>query len=140
MMFTCATTGRFTVGTHPDHYETVGQGKQMVKGLHALFTNGMFDSEKEQERLHWTDEQRMVVEEWLLKHRDFGNGLQLYDPEKVTVQVTQGICMFMQPVDDQGVRSTVQCGSPVEDGEDFCAKHLALFEVTEDFELDPVGT
>ena len=111
-----STVGRYTVGTHPDHYEQVGQGRLMVKGLHAQFKNGIFDSVEEQKRLHWSDDQREIVEDWLLGHKDFGTAsgdtLRVYDPEAQptqTVTLLKGQCLFTSPIEEDGVRSTVQC-------------------------------
>lgn len=51
----------------------------IAPGLRAVFDedNHSFDSVAAQEAAGWSDEERVAVEEHLLKHKDYGNGLIL---------------------------------------------------------------
>ena len=54
-------------------YRTMGDDGQVTPhpGLAARFLNHAFDSDKSQTELGWTDEQRKMVENHLLAHKDF---------------------------------------------------------------------
>jgi len=57
----------------------------MERGLTARFLGHVFDSERAQKALGWTDEDRRAVERFLLEHYDFNrpNGFYLEDAQHV---------------------------------------------------------
>jgi hypothetical protein len=100
------------------------------RGLRAEFREGgwpeggNFDTEAEQRRLNWTDEDREAVERHLLNHSDFGVGIFLEEQvgaEPDTVPDAVG-CAFATITDDGAER----CGKRRAKGSQYCKKHEEL--------------
>jgi hypothetical protein len=104
---------------------------EIHKGLQARFLNHIFDSEKAQTQLGWTDEERKAVERYMMSHRDYGahNGFYLeeIDEEKGATRVnlpagpktTRCIAFFRN--EDKEIE---QCPKEATVG-DYCADHAA---------------
>lgn len=124
------------------------------RGLKAKFLgeDRLFDSERAQRELGWTDEERLLVERHLLTHRDFGRrrsraqgGLYLapgqdVPPEHADLGVEAGIaheaaaqvrlaeagfrCAFVWTT-SEGIK---QCPDEVAQGSQFCEGHTEQLE------------
>jgi hypothetical protein len=104
---------------------------QLKPGLAAKFQGPqrIFDSVKTQEMLGWSDEERNLIEDHLLKHRDWGVGLYLAPGEvlpegkeaavrvKTPVQVRR--CSQLTVIDGD-IR---QCPEQASVGREFCKDH-----------------
>lgn len=130
---------RYTVGTHAPHYEFHGQHREMVQGLFAQFVNYEYDSETAQKSNHWSDEQRVIVEDWLKQLDDFalpedGGKIWLTDslnPGDKVLSLDRGTqCLFLRPTPD----GTERCPDAVAEGTDFCPTHLRLFQIADEQE------
>lgn len=112
------------------------QQRRLVRGLRVEFRAGFFDSVRAQERNGWTDEERDIVEHFLLNHDDFNRharfgrgGLYLDDaqdptlPAEVKQQVqtadAQRRCILTIR-DEDGIE---QCGNQAAEGSDYCEVH-----------------
>lgn len=111
----------------PTYVVNIAPGQQEIKyGMKAVFSgrDRIFDSETSQNANGWTDEQRKQVEDYLLKHRDFGNGLYLAPgenaPEGVEVVAPEvRRCSHIATVNGK----ITQCKDDALIGEDFCPAH-----------------
>lgn len=111
----------------PTYVVNIAPGQSEIKrGIKAIFAgrDRIFDSEQSQAANAWTDEERKQVEEYLLKHRDFGNGLYLAPGEipPAGVEVSQPEtrrCSHIATVNGK----ISQCKEDALMGEDFCSKH-----------------
>lgn len=67
-------------------YKTTDFGRDLVPGLIAKFKGPqrLFDSVATAEALGWSDKERVFVEDKLLGHKDFGNGIYLAPGEQLT--------------------------------------------------------
>lgn len=102
-----------------------------IPGLEARFFGHVFDSEKAQKDLGWTDDERKLVERYLLGHEDLDkhNGFYLEDqaygkvPGKdraVPAGVSSTRCTeFFQNEDGE----YEQCPNESVEGTEFCAQH-----------------
>ena len=108
------------------------------RGLRAEFNEGFFDTEAAQLTLAWTDEERDLVERFLMRHQDFGHGLYLDPSEKGASVATperpaaiegqpgesRTVCIAW---DENGDGESTMCGRPtVDDAGEFCARHVEL--------------
>lgn len=98
---------------------------QPVPGLTARFFGHVFDSDKSQRELGWTDKERTQVEDYLLGHHDynFPRGFYLENAGDMAAPVTTSakrcIAFFKNEAGE-----AEQCGNePVGDA-DYCAAHL----------------
>ena len=114
---------------------------QTIPGLRARFFGHVFDSQKSQAELGWTDEQRKQVEKHLLTHRDFerhggfyleeivegkGNSESAREADTLrreiglpsTGETLRCVAMFRNEEGDPE-----QCPNEVVEG-DYCAKHI----------------
>lgn len=114
----------------PTYVVNLAPGQQEIKyGLKARFMgrDRIFDSEQAQAADGWTDEQRKQVEDYLLKHRDFGSGLYLAPGEAAPA----GVEVAAPEIKRCGHIATVngkitQCKEDARLGDDFCAKHSGV--------------
>lgn len=65
----------------PKDYEVIHGHKKLVRGLDAQFENHYFDSHKAMKLNHWTNEQRVEVEAYLMEHPEFGQGIYIEGEE-----------------------------------------------------------
>lgn len=100
------------------------------RGLRAEFREGgwpeggNFDTEAEQRRLNWSDEDREAVERHLMAHSDFGVGIFLEsqvgaESDEAPDQVG---CAQIEITEDGAER----CGKRRVKGSHYCKKHEAL--------------
>jgi len=117
--------------TTRQYYPDIGLS-QLKPGLAAKFEGRqrIFDSEKAAEWAGWSPEEREAVENHLLGHRDWGNGLYLAPGE----QLPEGKGEYLrnkQPMEIRGCDQLLvnddgsirQCGEQVMVGSTFCADH-----------------
>lgn len=114
------------------------------RGLHAAFIDGFFDSQNAQDTLGWKDEERDLVERYLMAHGDFGHGLYLDASEPLAASMpgpeaapaVEGqpapslttICIAQVEKDGE----TEMCGKPTVDvNGEFCAEHAEAFATAE---------
>lgn len=98
-----------------------------VPGLKARFFGHIFDSEKSQRELGWTDEERIKVEQHLLNHSDFNRhgGFYLETESDVVAPRDLGTrrCIaFFRNEDGE----SEQCPREPVEGYDYCDEHKAL--------------
>ncbi|HET9672660.1 MAG TPA: hypothetical protein VFQ40_07405, partial [Actinomycetota bacterium] len=108
-------------------------------GLEARFKNHLFDSELQQRDKGWTDEQRKLVENYLLAHRDYdaphGIHLEVADGESreeiiaraghvVTPTSVEGAKRCAAYIRNERGESEL-CPKPAAIG-DMCAQHAAM--------------
>lgn len=110
-------------------------------GLEARFLNHVFDSETSQVAKGWTDEQRKIVENYLLGHPDFDRPGGFYLDVAGTGQSKAEIlreaghpmaddpavagqerCLFFYP-DPDHVGEVAQCPAQAVGGTEFCSQH-----------------
>jgi hypothetical protein len=125
-------------------YEIVrGNQRRRIPGLAAQFESGIFDSEKAQRELRWSDEDRKFVEDELMLLNDFGkpSGFYLADPGIETPGTSpesfepdfdaisalageQGVCqvVFQTP------EGAVPCGKKAVSESPYCRQHISLAE------------
>jgi hypothetical protein len=116
----------------PGWKEIVAPGQERIfPALRAQFREGgwpeggFLDTEDEQRRLGWTDEQREQVEQHLLKHSDFGIGIFLAEePPAVIEEESDRGCAFVTVTEDAAER----CGKRRAKGQEYCPKHAKLLE------------
>lgn len=114
----------------PTYVLNIAPGQAEIKrGMKAVFSgrDRIFDSESSQVLNGWTDEERKQVEDYLLKHRDFGAGLYLAPGEIPPVGVEVAApeltrCSHIATVNGK----ITQCKDDARLGEDFCAKHSGV--------------
>jgi hypothetical protein len=127
----------FSIWRHPVYIvrrtikEQVAPGQiRTIPGLKAEFheggwpEGGQLDTEDEQRRLNWSDDDRKAVEKHLLAHSDFGHGIFLPpepDTEPETVPDVRG-CSFVEITDDGANR----CGKRREKASEYCPRHHEL--------------
>jgi hypothetical protein len=134
--------GRFTYTIRPAKRYMLEGLPEYDRGLHAEFVDGFFDTEVAQEKFDWSDEERDLVERFLMKHADWGHALYA-DPSEKNIKARESTRIPEKPAEIEGqpgVSETVciawetdegaseMCGKPTVDGE-FCAKHLQLATV-----------
>jgi hypothetical protein len=102
------------------------------RGLRAEFTNHRFDSGKAQASLGWSDEERNLVEQYLIEHADFGvpRGMSLENhtienlrEAPVSIPALKVRCAAFYRDEETG--ESVQCDRSPADSEDFCKEHMA---------------
>lgn len=113
-----------------------GQGQETRRGLRAEFRGDqrLFDSESAAEKHGWTEDDRKWVEEYLVRHQDFGSGLYLAPGERMPDWLAQKV--GTTKIDDAAKRNMRRCADirPGRDGlvhcseqpavgSDFCAAH-----------------
>lgn len=108
-----------------------GQGSVIQPGLKAAFKGRqrLWDSELAQKRNRWTDEQRRIVEDHLLSHKDYGKGLYLAPGETLPedrvstvdddAQAPVRKCSFIKVVNGE----LDQCPTEAWIGSEFCQEH-----------------
>jgi len=106
-----------------------GLRSEMVPGLAAEFENNTFDSEAEQLRLRWTDEERIEVEEFLRSCADFGHRISEPDLSGITSEPRIALsdlrtCLFVVTIDGD----VEPCGRPASSEDGYCDKHASLAE------------
>jgi len=103
-----------------------GPVKVPVSGLRARFFGHVFDSEKAQRDLGWTDEERKRVEDYLLGHRDFNRHGGFYLENTDVVLQTPGLvkrCIaFFRNEDGE----SEQCPREPTEGSEYCDEHKAM--------------
>lgn len=98
-----------------------------VPGLKARFFGHVFDSEKSQRELGWTDADRKKVEEHLLNHKDFNRhgGFYMESVADVPFHKDVGekrcIAFFRNEAGE-----SEQCPRTPVEGYDYCDEHKAL--------------
>lgn len=102
-------------------------------GLRAMFDREtqVFDSVKAQEEHNWTDEERVAVEKYLLKSKDYGNGLRVYPGEEIPEELqgeiradapkTAPLCDHVDWDPERG--QVYQCDKDALPGDKKCEKH-----------------
>lgn len=118
-------------------YPDVGYSK-LVPGLVAEFKGQqrLFDSEKSQRENGWTDDQRILVEDHLLGHRDWKRGLYLAPGQTVPADRAGALrtkeeekavrCMFVKAEAGE----IIQCQKQAAVGRSFCAEHEPENKIT----------
>lgn len=121
---------------------TFSDDREPEPGLMARFRNNVFDSEKTQRDLGWTDEQRIRVEKHLLGHPDFDKPGGFFldtattgGKSKADILREAGHpwaeayadgsgerCMFFY-ADPDKPGEVAQCASGVMPGSDYCESH-----------------
>ncbi len=106
-------------------------GRELVPGLKARFVGPqrIFDSEQAQKLHGWSDEDRVYVENWLLKRPEFNNGIYLAPGETLTedqINIASSLpsafkakCTFIELVEG----GFEQCLNQATAGREFCADH-----------------
>jgi hypothetical protein len=114
----------------PTYVVNIAPGQQEIKyGLKAVFggRDRIFDSNQAQVANSWTDADREQVEQYLLKHRDFGAGLYLAPGESAPVGVEVVAPEVMRCSHIATVNGKIaQCKSDAVLGTDLCAKHRGV--------------
>jgi hypothetical protein len=109
-----------------------GFGTEIKPGLRAEFTGPqrLFDSNKNQQRYQWSDEERERVEKHLLKHRDFGQGLYLAPGQDLPADMEKHLTTKGRAASHKRCLSVVaqdgeiiQCEDEAMVGQDFCSAH-----------------
>ena len=111
----------------PTDYEYIGPNhRKKVPGISARFHSHMFDTKQAQETLKWTDDQRTLVEDYLLGHENFNTAwLQLVpesEPEMRAKEFEEQKICISRTVTDEGV---VDCDQQAVEGQYYCKRHLA---------------
>lgn len=97
-----------------------------VSGLQARFFGHIFDSEKSQRELGWTNEERELVEEHLLNHRDFNRHGGFYlETDGVQAAPRSGVKRCIAFFRNESGESE-QCPREPLDGSDYCDEHKAV--------------
>jgi hypothetical protein len=121
-----------------------GGTRRVVRGLRAEFKGHMFDTERAQKGLRWSDDERKLVEQSLLEHEDFERGRimalrpgadpegrkpRLYladgpDAARLDTDVTPAPeqkprCIFLMATDE----GAEQCSRPAKADGIYCAQH-----------------
>lgn len=98
-----------------------------VPGLKARFFGHVFDSEKSQRELGWTDEEREKVEEYLLSHQDFNKhgGFYLETQAESNVITPLGPKRCIAFFRNESGESEQCPREPIEGG-DYCDEHAAV--------------
>lgn len=135
-----ANRAKYVIAGHPRRRVEASDGSTYTNpGLEARFLNNAFDTERAQRDKGWTDEQRQIVENYLLSHPDFdkpgGFYLDLATSGKSKAEILReaGHPMADQPVmgnercmfffSDPDVPGAVaQCPATKTEG-DYCAEH-----------------
>lgn len=117
----------------PATIETRAGRTFQTRPIRAKFLGGQFDSDDAALASNWTPEEKVQVEEYLQSTMAFRNGhMTKVDENWVPVGKAQkdhdeSECRFTRRIGDD----SVPCGKPVEEGEVFCAEHLALLATVE---------
>lgn len=107
--------------------------------LRAVFDNHRFDSGRVQKALGWTDEDRRLVEQYLMDHPDFGSPrgmsieahtIESLKDSPVRIPALQVRCAAFYRDAETG--ESVQCERQPKDGEDFCVEHLAEIRLAQE--------
>lgn len=127
----------------PQRDPLTGRQTGVSPALRAEFKEHKWDSNKAQQVHRWSDDERVMVEKYLLGHPDFGRGdgrgifldqTATLDPAVVEEHeqelkraeargaVPERRCMFMQ---DAG-EDMVQCDATALEGKDHCERHEAM--------------
>lgn len=133
---------------HPERVEGTGIRADFKGAFNPsgepLAVPGFFDSSEAQRANGWTEDERLMVERYLLTHSDFGTGLYLAAGETIPpehadlnigadesaapadpVEPTGTRCMLIR---QEGPGKTWQCSRIAKEGEDYCAQHLAKLQ------------
>lgn len=118
-----ARRAKYVVAGHPRYTEHVGPTPVVMPGLTARFFGHVCDTEKSQRELGWKDEERELVENYLMQHKDFNHPGGFYletlvDAEPVRTLTTRCISFFRN---EEG--EAEQCPNPTVEGSDHCAQH-----------------
>lgn len=124
----------------PVDYEISGPHRKRTPGLLVRFANHYWDSLVAQQRNGWSDADRVMVENHLKNHRDFGRewslgmgGLYFDETEHVPEAAPEGSaapqeqapltsrCIFTIPLPD----GAEQCKEDARTGSDYCNTHFA---------------
>lgn len=114
------------------------QGMTMFRyPLRAEFIDGFFDSEVTARSLSWGPEDQKLVEQYLMRHADFGHGLYLDESEdqaaiiltpseEAAAEAAPSRTLCIASVETDG--ETKMCGKPTVDAAgEFCAEHAEQF-------------
>lgn len=120
-----ATRAKYTVAGHPKYMEMRGSTPIPHPGLQARFFGHVFDSEKSQRELGWTEDERKEVEDYLLAHRDFNRpgGFYLENVGEASrpVHIKAGRCIAFF-INEHG--ESEQCPNEPAGDTDYCGQHL----------------
>jgi hypothetical protein len=107
---------------------------EVHRGLRAKFLFHTFDTDKAQRELGWTDDERKIVEEYLLGHRDYdhprGFYLEIVDGEQrpVRAPATVGQRRCIATIRNEQ-NEAEQCPALLKEDEgDYCEEHAAAAE------------
>jgi hypothetical protein len=109
-----------------------GPNQTAVPGLTARFFGHVFDSQKSQRELGWTDEEREKVENYLLGHRDFNRhgGFYLENAADLAVPRELGAKRCIAFFRNEAGESE-QCPREPVEGKDYCDEHAAMMMAAE---------
>jgi hypothetical protein len=122
----------YSVIIKKSYYKRFADGeRELVPGLKARFVGPqrIFDSELAQKRHEWTDEERVYVENRLLKSPRFNNGIYLAPGESLSkeqMEIASSLPAALKPkcqfiwTEDEDIK---QCGVEVGVGQEFCLEH-----------------
>jgi hypothetical protein len=120
-----AKRAKYVVAGHPKHVVMNGATPIVHPGLAARFFGNVCDTEKSQRELGWTNEEREVVEEYLLGHKDFNHPGGYYlevAPDVVAPRgaptATRCLAFFRNEAGE-----SEQCPNTPEGDTDYCAQH-----------------
>lgn len=120
-----AKRAKYVVSGHPKYVEMRGPTPIVQPGLSARFFGNVCDTEKMQKELGWTDEERQIVEEYLLNHKDFNRPGGFYlevEPDaaapKRDLTVTRCLAFFRNEAGE-----SEQCPNQTLEESDYCAEH-----------------
>lgn len=120
-----AIRAKYVVAGHPKHVVMNGPTPVVQPGLSARFFGHVCDTEKMQKELGWTDDERELVEEYLMGHRDFNRPGGFYletiaDGEQPKVDARATRCLsFFRNEDGEAE----QCPNETVGDTDYCAQH-----------------
>lgn len=119
-----AKRAKYVVAGHPKYVEMHGPTPVMQPGLAARFFGNVCDTEKMQKELGWTNEERVIVEEYLMAHKDFNRPGGFYlevapdaaPPTNLTV--TRCLAFFRNEAGE-----SEQCPNQTVGDTDYCQQH-----------------
>lgn len=118
-----AIRAKYVVAGHPKHIVMNGPTPVMQPGLSARFFGHVCDTEKAQREQGWTDDERKIVEDYLMGHRDFNRPGGFYlenvvDAAPPTDRATRCLAFFRNESGE-----SEQCPSQTLGETDYCEQH-----------------
>lgn len=119
-----AKRAKYVVAGHPKHVTMNGPTPIVQPGLTARFFGNVCDTRKSQSEQGWTDDEREIVENYLMGHKDFNHPGGFYlevAPDAVAprgAMATRCLAFFRNEAGE-----SEQCPNPTLEDSDHCAQH-----------------